>query len=197
MSRLTLFALLLLLLVAQRSVAAPVQVLGFDFTDAAKRLTGYRFTHLETGANHSFGADGRTMLDLPVGYNVTINFPAQGAFHQTMGPTVVVPPEGMTTEATEYVMQVPSKLVYDFFNLVTPGKKNPQLCQFVVTIAGGNCPPGYAIAIHGLCYSHSYVCQCLPVILVVAGFSTKDQCRRRDRQPQTVLSHCSSSCTWR
>ena len=136
MTRLTLFALLLL--AAQRSVAAPVQVLGFQFSNAAIRLAGYRFTHVETGANHTFGVDGRTTLDMPVGSNVTLSFPSQGKFQQTMGPTVMVPPEGMTTEATEYVMQVPSTLIYDFFNLVTPGHKNDQFCQFVVTVTGPN-----------------------------------------------------------
>ena len=133
------FAVLLLAATAAQSAdLAPVKVLAFEFSDSYKRLTGAVFTHVETATNYTVGRDGVTTLHLPVGSNVTLTLHKFPGFVATTGATMTVPPGGMVTNGTEYVLQVPPVLVYDLFVSVTPGHKDKSKCQFVVTVCGPN-----------------------------------------------------------
>jgi hypothetical protein len=126
-----------LLCAAHLCVAVPVQVVSLDYI-SGKPLAGKILQWLENGTNFTTDANGMVTLDADVGTNITIDFAGDEEYHQVQSVTVTVPPEGLTTEYTQIVMQTPSNLMFDLFFFVTPGSKNHTACQVVVTVCNVN-----------------------------------------------------------
>jgi hypothetical protein len=120
------------------STAAPVKVIAADYVDMAKRLSNASVTWLEQGTILLTDANGEIMFDAPVGSNVTLELAETEEFVSLQTPTATVPAEGFVGSLGEIVLQAPSKLMFDLFWIVTPGKKDPTKCQVVVTVCNVN-----------------------------------------------------------
>ncbi|KAJ9443502.1 hypothetical protein DIPPA_10834 [Diplonema papillatum] len=126
-------------LAAAAVLAEPVTVLVVDFVDSAgKSMEGHPVLLLELNRTYAVGAGNRFTAEFSVGTNLTFRAETTLGHHETQGPTVTVPAGGLTGEHDMYVLQVPTRSVYDLFWEVTPGEKSKEKCIFVVTVCDGN-----------------------------------------------------------
>lgn len=130
----------LLLAVSSLAVtAAPVKVIAADYIDMAKRLVNASVVWQEQGETFFTDADGEITFDAPVGSNVTLFLAATAEYVAVQTPTATVrSADAFDGALGEIVLQVPTKLMFDIFWLVTPGKKDPTKCQVVVTVCNVN-----------------------------------------------------------
>ena len=133
-----LLVLQLVLLLGSVALGAPVKIIAADYIDMSKLLANASVTWLETGRVMYTNAVGEISLDVPVGSNITLEIAELPDYVSMQSPTATVPAGGFTGPLGEIVLQVPTKLMFDLFWLVTPGKKDDTKCQVVVTICNVN-----------------------------------------------------------
>lgn len=124
---------------------APVTVFTYELGSGPVGNT--KFICLETNESFVSDANGWAHLSFSVGMNVTFFFPGSLLLAATQGATVVVPAEGLTSNITWYVLQIPNKVVYEIMMLVSPGHKDPTKCIGMVTVTAwdktvADCPQG-------------------------------------------------------
>lgn len=136
--------LLLVLLILFASVTAgqkvaPVTVWACDYVECiTKPVSNSKVTLIETGEEFYTDNSGFLHFNATVGSDITFLLAETSEYHETQTSTVTVPNEGLATELTQVILQVPSHFIYDLFYLVTPGKKDDTKCSVVVTVCNVN-----------------------------------------------------------
>lgn len=141
--------LLVSVLGTSRVTAAPVDIYAGDFIDLwSKPLAGYTVLFEENGTSYTLDSRGRLSLDIPVGTNVTFTVVGDSKYLETQSATSTVPPQGLTGQMGEIILQVPDMITFDLLNIVVPHKHNLSQCQIVVTVcnymkSANDCPQGF------------------------------------------------------
>eukprot|EP00040_Diaphanoeca_grandis_P004205 m.27533 g.27533 ORF g.27533 m.27533 type:complete len:249 (-) comp15764_c0_seq1:142-888(-) len=82
-------------------------------------------------------ANGRFNVSWVAGTPITLQVEREG-YPITIGPTIIVPDNGLSGVHHEYIFQVPTNRIFGALWAVLPSKPDPTKCHIVVTVAAAN-----------------------------------------------------------